>query len=30
MNQPEFYTAIGFDEPVDINELSEENRKFFF
>jgi hypothetical protein len=30
MNQPEFYTAIGFDEPVDVNELSEENRKFFF
>ena len=30
MNQPEFYTAIGFDEPVDINELSEENKKFFF
>ena len=30
MNQPEFYTAIGFNEPVDVNELSEENRKFFF
>ena len=29
MNQPEFYTAIGFDEPVDVNELSEEILKFY-